>query len=190
MNDQGRYVEKTLERDASLSRFSQGHAFIPEIEEKQREDVARTGTSSTIATSSSSTPDTSEAKRRPPPQHSSPDVENLRHHSHSLSRIQTQRSQHSLTVGGLGGLLRSRTSRASRPLPEFGAGKPYPPPLPSQEDYVVEFDGEDDPLHAQNWPLRKKLLTAAMLVSPASRYTNRNKSCEIMWTDMFVLSLL
>jgi DHA1 family multidrug resistance protein-like MFS transporter len=35
--------------------------------------------------------------------------------------------------------------------------------LPEREEYVVEFDGEHDPLHAQNWPLRKKLLTAAML---------------------------
>ncbi|POR32931.1 Putative transporter, partial [Tolypocladium paradoxum] len=64
----------------------------------------------------------------------------------------------------VGGGPRSRTStRPSRPLPAFGAGKPFPPPLPEQEEYVVEFDGPDDPLHAQNWPLRKKLLTAAML---------------------------
>lgn len=69
----------------------------------------------------------------------------------TISRIQTARSQHSATVG------RSLKSRESRkPLPSFGAGKPYPPPLPDQEEYVVEFDGPDDPLHAQNWPLRKK----------------------------------
>jgi DHA1 family multidrug resistance protein-like MFS transporter len=68
-----------------------------------------------------------------------------------LSRIHTQRSQHSGTVG------RSAKSREWRkPLPEFGGGKPYPPPLPAQEEYVVEFDGEHDPLHAMNWPLRKK----------------------------------
>lgn len=84
----------------------------------------------------------------------------LERHPTELSRIATQRSQHSGTVG------RSRTSRtrrSSKPLPEFGAGKPYPPPLPSQEEYVVEFDGPDDPLHPQNWPIRKKVLTAAML---------------------------
>lgn len=28
---------------------------------------------------------------------------------------------------------------------------------------MVEFDGPDDPLHAQNWPLKKKLATAAIL---------------------------
>ncbi|PNY28471.1 transporter [Tolypocladium capitatum] len=85
----------------------------------------------------------------------------LERHPTALSRIATARGQHVATVGGG---LRSRTSsRASRPLPAFGAGKPFPPPLPEQEEYVVEFDGPDDPLHSQNWPLRKKLLTAVML---------------------------
>jgi DHA1 family multidrug resistance protein-like MFS transporter len=70
-----------------------------------------------------------------------------------LSRIQTAKSQHTGTVGrSLTG--KSRDSR--RPLPEMGLGKPYPPPLPAQEEYVVEFDGPDDPLHAQNWPIKKK----------------------------------
>lgn len=74
-----------------------------------------------------------------------------------LSRIETQKSQHSHTVGSL----KSRASR--KPLPEFGGGKPYPPPLPEREEYVVEFDGADDPLHAQNWPMRLKIATAVML---------------------------
>lgn len=70
-----------------------------------------------------------------------------------LSRIQTARSQHAGTIG------RSVTSKSRdsrRALPEMGLGKPYPPPLPEQEEYVVEFVGSDDPLHAQNWPMRKK----------------------------------
>ncbi|OAA44287.1 major facilitator superfamily [Metarhizium rileyi] len=86
----------------------------------------------------------------------------LERHPTELSRIATARSQHNATVGGG---VRSRTvNKASKkPLPAFGAGKPYPPPLPEREEYVVEFDGPTDPLHSQNWPLRKKLLTAAML---------------------------
>lgn len=75
----------------------------------------------------------------------------LERHQTELSRIQTARSQHSNTVG--------RDARGKvwkRPLPNFGGGKPYPPSLPNQEDFVVEFDGPDDPLHAQNWPLKKK----------------------------------
>jgi DHA1 family multidrug resistance protein-like MFS transporter len=72
----------------------------------------------------------------------------------ALSRIQTQRTQHTATVGAS---VKSRTrSRREKPLPEFGGGKPYPPLLPEREEYVVEFDGEHDPLHAQNWPMKKK----------------------------------
>lgn len=75
-----------------------------------------------------------------------------------MSRIQTQRSQHSGTVGAG---LRSRASR--KPIPTMGHDKPMPPALPDREEYVVEFDGEHDPMHAQNWPTKKKILTAAML---------------------------
>lgn len=75
-----------------------------------------------------------------------------------MSRIETHRSQHTATVGAS---LKSRHSK--KPLPAFGAGKPYPPPLPEREEYVVEFDGPDDPMHSQNWPVRQKLYTAAML---------------------------
>lgn len=75
----------------------------------------------------------------------------LERHPTALSRIATQRSQHSGTVGAG---LKPRVSK--KPLPPFGAGKPYPPPLPEKEAYVVEFDGPDDPLHPQNWPLKKK----------------------------------
>ena len=49
----------------------------------------------------------------------------------------------------------------------MGAGKPYPPMLPEMEEYVVEFDGFDDPRHAQNWPLRKKLLIGVILAYDA-----------------------
>ncbi|KAK1242492.1 hypothetical protein MKX08_005304 [Trichoderma sp. CBMAI-0020] len=84
----------------------------------------------------------------------------LERHSTALSRIATQRSQHVNTVGGS---IRSESRASRKPLPAFGGGKPYPPLLPAQEEYVVEFDGPNDPLHAQNWPTRKKLLTSAML---------------------------
>lgn len=68
-----------------------------------------------------------------------------------VSRIATERSQHSGTVGAG---LQVRPSR--KPLPNFGWSKPYPPPLPEKDAYVVEFDGPDDPLHPQNWALKKK----------------------------------
>ncbi|KAL3437797.1 major facilitator superfamily domain-containing protein [Aspergillus tetrazonus] len=81
----------------------------------------------------------------------------LERHPTALSRIATQRSQHSATVGSL------RPRQSKKPLPEFGAGKPYPPPLPDKEEYVVEFVGPDDPLHPQNWPTKKKFLVSALL---------------------------
>ncbi|KAK0254750.1 hypothetical protein LTS09_010221 [Friedmanniomyces endolithicus] len=86
----------------------------------------------------------------------------LERHPTALSRIQTGRSQHTQTIGAS---IRSRTTtrHSKKPLPDFGAGKPYPPALPEREEYVVEFTGADDPLHAQNWPLKKKLPVAAVL---------------------------
>ena len=75
----------------------------------------------------------------------------LDRHPTELDRIETHRTQHGSTVG------RTITSRKSKkPLPNFGGGKDYPPALPAQEEYVVEFDGPDDPMHPQNWTLRKK----------------------------------
>ncbi|KAL8654466.1 MAG: hypothetical protein Q9226_003425 [Calogaya cf. arnoldii] len=82
----------------------------------------------------------------------------LERHPTELSRIETHRSQHSGTVGRS---LRSRESK--KPLPNFGGGKEYPPPLPEREEYVVEFDGPEDPLHPQNWPIKKKIAIALML---------------------------
>jgi len=81
-------------------------------------------------------------------------------HPEALSRIETHRTQHSGTVGLR---LPSRTPTKQAPLPEMGAGKPHPPALPAKEEYVVEFDGVDDPRHAQNWPMRRKLLIGAIL---------------------------
>lgn len=93
-----------------------------------------------------------------------------------LSRIATQRSQHASTVGGrheagpdgreLRGVATMRATPSKYPpdgLPEFGAGKPYPPLLPAQEEYVVEFDGPDDPLHPQNWTRSRKFWTVVMM---------------------------
>lgn len=74
-----------------------------------------------------------------------------RTHPIEQHRTQTHKLQHTQTVGAS-----MRTKTESMPLPEFGGGKPYPPPLPAREEYVVEFDGKDDPLHPQNWPTKRK----------------------------------
>jgi len=67
----------------------------------------------------------------------------LERHPTVLERIHTSKSQHAGTVGRS---LTSKSRESRRPIPEMGLGKPYPPPLPAQEEYVVEFDGPDDPV--------------------------------------------
>ncbi|GJD01623.1 major facilitator superfamily transporter [Colletotrichum higginsianum] len=142
MDELDREIE-AAERDASQSRY---HG-------RESHEIERVLSNSSSSTSTSSA---SHAGARPAYRTgtgiSRVSTQNdLERHPTALSRIATARSQHSNTVG------RSIKSRESRKaLPAMGAGKPYPPPLPEQEDYVVEFDGPDDPLHAQNWPLKKK----------------------------------
>jgi DHA1 family multidrug resistance protein-like MFS transporter len=96
----------------------------------------------------------------------------------AIRRIETHRSQHQQTVGARARATSTSTvtsritrtlsrRRTEKPIPTLGAGKPYPPPLPDREEYVVEYDGVDDPLHAQNWPLKKKLGIGAILAFDA-----------------------
>ncbi|KAI0455161.1 polyamine transporter 1 [Xylaria acuta] len=89
-----------------------------------------------------------------------PTSRDLERHPTELSRIHTALSQHNSTVGRDPN---SRNRDSLKPLPAFGGGKPLPPPLPDRDAYVVEFEGPDDPYHPQNWPLKKKLITAAIL---------------------------
>ncbi|KAK4150183.1 major facilitator superfamily domain-containing protein [Chaetomidium leptoderma] len=135
-NNADRAIE-AAERDAALRRS---------------EEIERVVSASSVSTSSS------EASHRGVGISRVETQRDLERHTTELSRIQTARSQHSGTVGRA-----TKSKEWKRPLPSFGAGKPYPPLLPNQEDYVVEFDGPNDPLHAQNWPFKKKLSTAVML---------------------------
>ena len=74
-----------------------------------------------------------------------------RTHPLEQHRTETHRLQHSQTVGA-----HPTKSRLPKELPNFGGGKEFPPPLPEREEYVVEYDGKDDPLHPQNWKFSKK----------------------------------
>ncbi|RDW82040.1 putative fluconazole resistance protein [Coleophoma cylindrospora] len=137
------------ERDASPRRFADTPHGRPSHE------IERIPTTSSASSSASSG---TSVRRRDMGMSRVSTQRDLERHPTELSRIETGRLTHTGTVG------RSLKSRESRkPLPNFGAGKPYPPLLPDQEDYVVEFDGPDDPLHAQNWPMKKKLYTAVIL---------------------------
>ena len=74
-----------------------------------------------------------------------------------LERIETYRLQHRSTVG---------SGRGIAPRDEWlpmGAEKPYPPDLPDPEQFVVEFTGFNDPLHPQNWSLKRRVTISATL---------------------------
>lgn len=60
----------------------------------------------------------------------------LDRHPTAIKRIQEHRLQHVQTVGS-----RKPYLAEGGELPSFGGGKPYPPPLPDREEYVVEFEG-------------------------------------------------
>ncbi|AEO71516.1 b69ea4ca-cddd-420e-a3bd-f8ef84aed8b4 [Thermothielavioides terrestris] len=139
--------------DRALEAAERDAALRPnEFHERRSEEIERMPSTSSGSSSTSESSHTGVDMRRVETQR------DLERYQTELSRIHTQRSQHSGTVGR-----GPKSKEWKKPLPAFGAGKPYPPLLPNQEDYVVEFDGPDDPLHSQNWPLRKKLFTAAML---------------------------
>ncbi|KAJ5670469.1 uncharacterized protein N7477_005832 [Penicillium maclennaniae] len=147
-------TDEDLERAEIDARVGSSH-----YHEKPHAESERPRTSETSSTGSSSSIDYDPQFRRLQSRNTEVDLERQRTNlSQALSRIETQRLQHSLTVGES---VKSRQSKL--PLPAFGAGKPYPPQLPNREDYVVEFDGPDDPLYPQNWPLKTKIYISAML---------------------------
>jgi len=144
MNEADKEMERN-ERDASPKRFEN----IPHGRLSREVELERTVTASSASTTSTD----SSAVRRQVPMNRVATQSDLERDPTVMSRVQTARSQHTGTVG------RSHTGKSResrRPLPEMGLGKPYPPPLPAQDEYVVEFDGPDDPLHAMNWPMKKK----------------------------------
>lgn len=140
MDNVDRDLEKA-ERDASPDQFPRRKS---EDGNQRRAETISTGSSSSCSSAASIVREEMGMSRVDTQR-------DLERHPTALSRLDTQRSQHSGTVG------RSLTSRESKkPLPNFGGGKPYPPPLPAAEDFVVEFNGHDDPLHPQNWSMKKK----------------------------------
>ena len=167
MNEEDRRITAN-EHSASPEHWASAQRDV--LEEPTREEAELTAadaekaeiTRQSPAGSASST-ESSESSRRPPVPISVSrlptqrgDVSDLERHRTALSRIQTARSQHSNTIGAE---LQSRTTtrQSKTPMPNFGGGKPFPPSLPEREQYVVEFDGPNDPMHAQNWPFKKKL---------------------------------
>ncbi len=142
-----------VDRDIERAEFQATRTFSQESKERRSLRSQRShasGISSSTGSSASTTPSMGRiatvgySTTEPPAVRS-------RTHPVEIQRTETHRLQHTQTVGAS---IKSRTD--TRPLPEFGGGKPYPPDLPAKEEYVVEFDGKDDPLHPQNWPFLRK----------------------------------
>lgn len=138
MNEEDRRM-RSDERDASPQRWP-----AEAVEEPRETHLRRHATGDSLSSTSSIGRNPNDISRFTTHR----DDVDLARHPTSLSRIATARSQHSHTVGTS---LRSRTARRyeSKPLPAFGAGKDYPPELPDKELFIVEFDGPNDPMHAQ-----------------------------------------
>ncbi|KAK3691314.1 hypothetical protein LTR37_018720 [Vermiconidia calcicola] len=83
----------------------------------------------------------------------------LHRHPTAVARIEQHRPQHMPTVGST-----RFFSREGIELPEFSDIKPYPLPLPEREEYVMEFSDFDNPRHAQNFLMKKKLAISGVLV--------------------------
>ena len=153
--------------DPNDSFFKRYHRLSPEEKEKLYRSLPEDGDSrsstSSAASSSSAASVRLEAIRTANMSRTATNrINRSESHPDALERIETHRTQHSGTVGAI----KSRKS-TQREIPAMGAGKPYPPALPEMEEYVVEFDGFDDPRHAQNWPMNRKLLIGAMLAYDA-----------------------
>lgn len=146
-----------------------------EVEEQPHHDGRHGSTISSISSISSVQHEPLRAggvRQRPPRQDSALTATNTRmeeaimeyldRHPTAIKRVEDHRLQHFLTVGST-----KMVGSESQQLPEFGGGKPYPPPLPEREEYVVEFNGHDDPHHAQNWPMKRKLVISAILILDA-----------------------
>lgn len=187
------------ERDADPDRFRN---YFREPVNEEAESVRSSGSSSTHDALPSIRHTASAASRtftRTSTQIEDHFMHYLDRHPTAIRRMQDHRLQHSQTVGSS-----RRGPVDTSQLPSFGGKKPYPPPLPPSEDYVVEFDDYQDPRHAMNWPTNKKLYISAILIfdslaatfassvfSPASTFVEeefgKGHEVVVLCTSLFVL---
>lgn len=173
----------TVDRDMIQAEMEASTAWVPPTREQidaerareRAKEIERQQTNDSVLSSDSSSTDSSQNMSRIATAASmgrNPQARVTRTKTHPLEdlRTETARLQHVATVGAT----RTKTEKSEAPLPAFGGGKPYPPDLPPYEDYVVEFDGPDDPLHPQNWTFKAKIVIAAVLsyTSLSSTFTS------------------
>lgn len=165
-----------VDRDMALAEREASRAYRPPTHPpaEQTHPVERLDTLDSISSSSSSGSSSQNMSRIATAAsmgRAAPRATRTKTHPLEDHRTETARLQHTATVGAA---RTTTTSKKEKPLPNFGGGKPYPPDLPPYEDYVVEFDGPDDPLHPQNWTFKRKIIVAVVLsyTSLASTFTS------------------
>lgn len=82
-------------------------------------------------------------------------------------------------LSGVGDLI-EESNETKEPLPVMGGGKDYPPELPSKDQFMVSFDGPDDPINPYNFSTSKKILFSAI--------AGLNAFCISMGSAMFSAS--
>lgn len=84
-----------------------------------------------------------------------------------LQRLQSRESHSIISLDEQDRLARvlmgKRSINPNEPVPLIGAGRSYPPIVPDEKSYEVDFDSPDDPIHPHNWPLKEKLVIATPL---------------------------
>lgn len=60
-------------------------------------------------------------------------------------------------------VLAKRTVDESKPMPNMGGGRSFPPSLPDQDRYRVAFDGPEDARHPFNWSSKRKAVIGVSL---------------------------
>ncbi|KAI1609066.1 major facilitator superfamily domain-containing protein [Exophiala viscosa] len=84
-------------------------------------------------------------------------------HPVEVDRISRQRTQHQQILGRRPSAgTRRRSTATVTTVTTLGAGKPLPP-IDDKEEFIVEFDGVDDPEHPQNWAFGTKIIMSIIL---------------------------
>ncbi|KAJ5625527.1 bicyclomycin resistance protein [Penicillium lagena] len=88
--------------------------------------------------------------------------------------------------------------------PFIGAGKPFPPPIIDPEQYIVDFNGDDDPTNPLNWNFSVKLYISVIVclgtfvvsfssaafapgITGASKYFAVSSEVATLGTTLYVL---
>jgi DHA1 family multidrug resistance protein-like MFS transporter len=146
-------VDRDIERaEVEATRTWSARSSLERQRDFEKAEAERRASRASASSSSTGTDSSAPSVRAGLSSAATASLARTRTHPIEQHRTETHRLQHSQTVGAHP----TKSRVPSTPLPEFGGGKPYPPPLPEREEYVVEYDGKDDPLHPQNWPFRRK----------------------------------